>query len=172
MRGLIQATVKAAPAPEPRASVRKQPPRPVTDRAIPEAIYADLLGKPYEADARGPEAYDCLGLALVIARRLGKQVPDFVSSEETLHAQLGTGGTTLADCPQIARPEPGCVALLRISPSEHHLAFMVDEFRMIHTLRDVGCAIERINSNLWHRKVIGFYRLSVETVSERGVNPL
>jgi cell wall-associated NlpC family hydrolase len=159
MSRLIQATVKPLrinnPMPSPRlVPVGKLP-------ALALAIYADLPGKPYVADARGPESFDCVGLALEIARRLGKQVPDYVSSEAELHAQLGAGAATLADCPQIAQPEPGCVVLLRMSASEHHLAFMVDEHRMIHTLKGVGCVIERINSQLWQRKVIGYYSLAV-----------
>jgi len=160
MSRLIKATVKPERQSIPRTSVFGHPAhRMLADRMIPLAVYADLLGKPFAPGARGLESFDCVGLALEMARRLGKQLPNFISSEAELHAQLGTGGATLADLPQIARPEPGCIVLLRISPTEHHVAFMIDEYRMIHTLKDVRCAIERINSNLWQRKVIGFYRL-------------
>jgi hypothetical protein len=129
--------------------------------ALDSGIYADLIGKPFATGARGPDAYDCVGLALEIARRLGKTVPDYVSSEAELHSQLAAGGAALADCPQIQRPVPGCAVLLRMTPSQHHLAFMVDEYRMIHTTAATRCVIERVNSALWHRKVIGYYSLEV-----------
>jgi hypothetical protein len=158
---LVHATVKTLqPRAATAASASAKPARnALSDRALASSIFADLLGKPFAAGARGPESYDCVGLAMVIAGRLGKQVPSYVSSEAELHAQLGAGGATLADCPQIPRPVSGCAVLLRILPNQHHLAFMVDESRMIHTTEATGCVIERVNSPLWQRKVIGYYSL-------------
>jgi hypothetical protein len=127
--------------------------------AVQARIYADLLGKPWRRGARGPEAYDCLGLALEIARRLGRTFPAYVSTEAELHAQLGSGGGTLADCPRIAAPEPGAVALLRMSVGEHHLAFLVDRYRMIHTTEATGCVVERILEPMWQRRIMGYFRL-------------
>jgi uncharacterized protein YfaT (DUF1175 family) len=131
----------------------------LTHRGLTSAIFSDLIGKPFLDGARGPAQYDCVGLAMEIARRLGKDVPSYVSSEQELHKQLAQGGTSFADCQQINRAEPGCVVLLRMKPNQHHLAFMVDDYRMIHTTAKTGCVIERVNSILWQRKVIGFYRL-------------
>ena len=131
----------------------------LTHRGLKPEIFVDLLGKPFVEGARGPAGYDCVGLALEMARRLGKQVPDYVSSEAELHRQLAADAAALADCPQISRPVPGCAVLLRVSPSQHHLALMVDEYRMIHTTAKTGCVIERVNSALWQRRVIGYYSL-------------
>jgi cell wall-associated NlpC family hydrolase len=157
-RGLIAAAMKPARQAVPTAF--SQPTRQaLAAYALAASMYADLLGKPFVAGGRGPANYDCVGLALEMARRLGKTLPNYLSSETELHAQLGAGGATLAGLPQIARPVPGCLVLLRISPADHHIGIMVDEFRMIHTLSGVGCVIERILSNLWQRKVIGFYSL-------------
>jgi cell wall-associated NlpC family hydrolase len=157
---LVRATVKAArPRPAAPSLASLKPAHRASVHALASSVYADLLGKPFVAGARGPDSYDCVGLAMVIAQRLGKQVPAYVSSEAELHAQLGAGGASLADCPQIPRPVPGCAVLLRISPNQHHLAFMVDESRMVHTTQATGCVIERVNSPLWQRKVIGYYSL-------------
>lgn len=127
--------------------------------ALPLELYKDLLPKPFIDKGRGPDGYDCVGLAIEVARRLGKQVPDYVSSEEELHAQLGKGAATFADLPKIPRAEPGCVVLLRMRPDQHHLAIMIDEYRMLHASRQTGCVVERVLSPLWSRKVIGYYRL-------------
>jgi cell wall-associated NlpC family hydrolase len=155
---LINAVVKA-----PRKA-EAPPAGPVTRAAqapaIALAVYADLLGKPFKDGARGPDAFDCVGLALEMAKRVGKALPAYLSSEDELHAQLGPGAASLADLPQVAKPEPGSIVLLRISPVEHHIAFMVDEFRMIHTMRGIDVSIERVFSNLWQRKVIGYYRIT------------
>ncbi len=127
--------------------------------SISPRIYADLLGKPFARGARGPAAYDCLGLALEIARRLGRRFPAFVSSEEELHAQLGAGACSLADCPRVSRPDPGCAVLLKMAPDQHHIAFMIDRFRMIHTTEATGCVIERTLEPMWARRIMGYYKL-------------
>lgn len=158
---LIQATVKPARSTSKPAALGAQKPahQSLAARSIPSTAYADLLGKPFADGARGPASYDCVGIALAVAARLGKQLPNYLSSETELHAQLGANGSTLAGCVQIARPEPGCLALFRMSSSEHHIGIMADEYRMVHSLKGIGCVIERVMSNLWQRKVMGFYRL-------------
>ena len=46
----------------------------------------DLLGKPYKAHARGPNAFDCYGLVIEIEKRLGHDMPD-------LYKRLAEGET-------------------------------------------------------------------------------
>lgn len=36
----------------------------------------DILGKPYKAHARGPNAFDCYGLVIEVEKRLGHTMPD------------------------------------------------------------------------------------------------
>lgn len=45
--------------------------------------YFDLLGKPFVRGARGPDTYDCYGLAMEMFRRAGIVVPDFTSPGTT-----------------------------------------------------------------------------------------
>lgn len=161
MSHLIRATVKplrnaGAAVPRPAAPARAA----VAHHSIAPALYADLMSKPFTPGGRGPVSFDCVGLAVELAARQGRVLPAFVSSEAELHRQLGYEGATLADLPQIAHPVPGCIVLLRISGTEHHIGTMIDQYRMIHILRGSHVTIERINSTLWHRKVIGFYSLS------------
>ena len=140
-----------------------------TKSGLSAQLFSDLIGKPFVAGARGPASYDCVGLAVEMARRLGKQVPDYVSSEAELHSQLAAEGAALADCPQIPRPVPGCAVLLRMTPSQHHLSFMVDEYRMIHTTAATGCIVERLNSPLWQRRVLGYYSLNLSNTGTQGL---
>ncbi len=126
---------------------------------IPARIYADLIGKPFERGARGPERYDCLGLALEMARRLGKHPPNYLSDEEELHRQLAVDGSALADCVRVIDARPGCVVLLRMNENLRHLAFMLDGYRMLHTTARTGCVIERVTDPLWKPRVLGFYSL-------------
>jgi cell wall-associated NlpC family hydrolase len=55
-------------------------------------LYADLLGKPFADGGRGPDSFDCVGLAIEVQRRRGLDIPDFVSSQAELHRQMAAGG--------------------------------------------------------------------------------
>lgn len=123
-------------------------------------LYADLIGKPYREDARGPEAYDCLGLAIELQRRQGRDVPNFRSTAEEFAAQYGEG--LLGPCVQISAPVPGCAALFRMIDDERHLGTMLDRFCMMHTqaARRAGAGsavIEQIRMTPWERRLLGFY---------------
>lgn len=126
---------------------------------IPPRLYADLLSKRFEPEGRGPDAYDCVGLAIEVARRMGCRLPDFISSEDEFHAQLGGGATRFADLERIEAPEPGCIVALEMRPDQHHIAIMIDQFRFLHASRQMGIVVERVLSPSWQRKIIGFYRL-------------
>jgi cell wall-associated NlpC family hydrolase len=127
--------------------------------ALAPRIFADLIGKPFEKGARGPDKFDCVGLAMEVAKRLGKQLPAYVSTEDELHAQLGTGGAVLADCPRVSEPHAGCAVLMRMKPNVHHLGVMVDQYRLLHAYITTGVIVERINSPIWNRRILGFYSL-------------
>lgn len=128
--------------------------------AIAPRLYIDLIGKPWLRGARGPEAYDCLGLVLEVARRLGRPLPAYVSDAAELHRQLAEGGAALGGLPEIDGPEPGAVALLRGLPA--HLGIMLDRYWMLHSVEGIGCLRERIASPTLARRIAGFYRLEAQ----------
>jgi cell wall-associated NlpC family hydrolase len=133
----------------------------LTDHLLPTRLYADLVGKPFVEGGRGPYGYDCVGLATVIQRRRGFDVPDFLSSEAELHRQIAAGGF-IADCKRMGEPEPGCVALIKMGAQEHHLGVMVSRYRMIHTTAQTkGVVIESILGPLWMRRILGFFVIEV-----------
>jgi cell wall-associated NlpC family hydrolase len=52
------------------------------------AFYESLIGKPYRIGARGPEAYDCYGLARHIQQEMAAvEMPDVAFAEPTTRAQ-------------------------------------------------------------------------------------
>jgi cell wall-associated NlpC family hydrolase len=122
-------------------------------------LFFDLIGTPYVACGRGPAGYDCVGLAIELQRRMGRSVPDFISSEAELHRELAAGGF-LYGCSRLEHAEAGCVALFRVGVNEHHLGTMIDAFRMLHTQAQTGGAvIETILGPLWGRRLLGYYAL-------------
>lgn len=128
-------------------------------RALPAALYADLVGKPFERGARGPYAYDCVGLAAELQRRRGVCLPGFLSDEAELHRQLAAGGV-LSDTRRLDGPEAGCIVLVRMLEDERHIGVMLDPFRMLHTTEQTKAAvIERTLDPLWKRRILGFYTM-------------
>lgn len=130
---------------------------------LPAAIYRDLVGKPFVKDARGPNSFDCLGLAMEIARRRGFAIPEYESTAQELARSAREGA--LGPCVQIERPEPGAVVLLRSvgGPADRHIAVMLDHRRMIHACEIAGqVVIENLIFSGWSRRLLGFYRLEAK----------
>lgn len=119
--------------------------------ALPLSLWIDLLGKPWRKDARGPEAYDCVGLLLEIERRLGYPVPAYASEVREL--------ATAMECWEpVSEPVPGDAILIRSVDPRWHIGVVSGGGWMIHALQGVGVVKERYNSFPWQHRIEGFYR--------------
>ena len=125
--------------------------------ALPPALYADLVGKPFARDGRGPEAYDCLGLVMAVLRRNGVALPAYASTPEELARQHTEG--MLGPCYRLERADTGAVVLLRgLRPDERHLGLMLDRWHMLHASEDAGQVVkENLQRSIWGRRVLGYY---------------
>lgn len=121
--------------------------------------YADLLGKSFAYGGRGPEVYDCYGLALEVCRRGGVILPPWRSVCEVtgIQAEFEQGKMLFEELPS---PQPLCLVLLMVRPPYvSHCGVMLDRIRMIHITESTSVAVERIDSLAWRRRVCGFWRL-------------
>ena len=127
-------------------------------QALPRSLYADLLGKPFVEGARGPEAYDCVGLAMELERRRGAVLPAYLSDAAELHRQLAAGGA-FSECERLPFPTAGCAVLMRsLGGPARHIGVMLDPVRMIHaSLPAKSVVIEALARSLWGARVLGFY---------------
>lgn len=121
-------------------------------------MWSDLLGKDFAYGAKGPQAYDCYGLAQEVWRRLGKSLPDQYPSTDMPECndhsiEDGVGMLTKVDGPQ-----PGALVTFRmVPPWVSHLGVMLDRTRFIHILSKRSVTIERIDNVYWRGKVAGYY---------------
>lgn len=116
------------------------------------ALWLDLLGKPFRDGARGPEAYDCVGVFLEIQRRLGRDIAAWGSHTRLLAAAKEQWALTAA-------PEPGDGILLHSINPPWHIATVCGHGYMIHAHPDCGSVVrERYNRFPWHNRIEGFYR--------------
>ena len=120
---------------------------------LPMAVWLDLLGKPFEDGARGPAAYDCVGLMLEVERRLGITLPPWGSDPRELAGAM-------AHWEKVTDPQPGDAILMDAVDQRYrwHIGVVAGGGWMIHAREGVGVVRERHNSFPWHNRVRGFYR--------------
>jgi cell wall-associated NlpC family hydrolase len=119
--------------------------------ALPYALWADLLGKPWRKDARGPDAYDCVGLLLEIERRLDHPVPDYASDTHAV-------ALAVAQWKLVTDPAPGDAILIRSANPRWHIGVVCGDGAMLHCREGIGVVKERYNSFPWKARIEGFYR--------------
>ncbi|WP_298434601.1 NlpC/P60 family protein [Geobacter sp.] len=123
-----------------------------------EVDCTDLLGRPFAYGGRGPDAYDCYGLAMEVCRRAGIDLPEWRSVCEPVLIQDGfEAGKEFFE--ELAGPQPFCIVLLMVRPPYvSHCGVMLDGGRFIHIMERTRVTIERIDGLAWRRRVRGFYR--------------
>jgi cell wall-associated NlpC family hydrolase len=74
-----------------------------------------FIGRPYRADACGPEAFDCKGLVRAVQRAVwGRDVPPLADARAALRDAAAAGWA-----PTDAAPEPGDVLLVHAVDGPH-----------------------------------------------------
>jgi len=127
--------------------------------------HIDLLGKPFEYGARGPDAFDCYGLACELYRRSGLQLPDYESSDQP-EAQ----GSSFIDganryLTPVADKQPLDLILFQIVPRYvSHCGVYLGHGRFIHVMHKIRVAVEELASPVWEKRIRGIYRFTGERV--------
>jgi cell wall-associated NlpC family hydrolase len=126
------------------------------------ALFDDLIGTPFAYGGRGPDAYDCYGLALEIKRRLGQLPPDFdhPQTPEEIHRVILSARDRFVSLPH---PSPFCFVTftLRFPFTSHVGIVMEDKYRFIHVMEKANVCIERLDSLTWKRRITGYYEWQV-----------
>lgn len=125
-----------------------------------QATISDLLGKPFTDGGRGPDAYDCWGLACEVFRRYGIELPDYQVScyapeqiDSTYRDQV-SGWVRVSGIP----PVPSLV-VIRFNQVIfcNHVGVYIGDGRFIHAREKTGVCVESVNHIYWARKVEGYY---------------
>lgn len=120
--------------------------------------WMNYLGKPYRFGGRGPEAYDCWGLARAIYRDLGIELPEFESMDEPAErqAQADLAAPSFA---ALDKPSPLCLVAIRIHPRfvTHVGVVTEDRARFCHITKGANVTIERLDAPLWAKRIAGYY---------------
>lgn len=120
-------------------------------------VYADLVGKPFAENARGPQAYGCVGLLLEVMRRMGRALPRYAETEAALRLAIGEMG----EWEKVDIPRPGDAVLLRSNDPDWHVGVTIDQQHMVHAHPHAGVVVERMDGPLYRRRIEGFYRCAI-----------
>lgn len=120
--------------------------------------YTDLLGKEFQYGGRGPEAYDCYGLAAEICRRAGRILPawESVAGSALIDSEISRAKPLFRELPG---PEPFCLVTFMIRPpfTSHIGAVLEDRRRFIHIARKLRVCVERLDDPAWSRRITGYF---------------
>lgn len=121
--------------------------------------YIDLLGKPFEYGGRGPDAFDCYGLAVELCRRAGITLPDYASDPDP--AFQGNGFLHGAEhyFDRVTQPGPLDIILFQVMPRYiTHCGVYVGHGRFVHILQKTSVTCEELASPVWQHRQRGVYR--------------
>lgn len=129
----------------------------------------DLIGKKFERGARGPEKYDCHGLAIEVFRRFGIDFPDKdiagMAAEAVttmLNEELDHHINVLKDWEPIEKPEVPCLIILKGHfQFANHLGVYIGKGRFIHAAENkyggMVC-VNRLSDPTWRMRIAGYYK--------------
>ena len=122
--------------------------------------FSDLLGKGFKFEARGPDKYDCWGICMEVSKRTGKPLPSYQSYEDLGLRNLEIRSRGDSDFVKLQKPEPFCIiAFHSLSKYVTHMGIVLEDCkRFIHIREQTSVCIERINTQVWQRKLQGFYK--------------
>jgi cell wall-associated NlpC family hydrolase len=118
----------------------------------------DLIGVPFVDGGRGPDGYDCWGLAREVFRREGIELRDY---KVCCYDSGAVSTLFLEDLSQWRRcnpPEvPSIVAIKLNFPAVSHVGVYIGDGKFLHTRDKTGVVIERLDATQWRHRVEGFY---------------
>jgi len=121
-------------------------------------MFSDLLGKEFLYGARGPDAYDCYGLAREVGRRVDIYFPPKVSYTTPRDID-GLIEEEARRWKKLEAPELYClVAFSLVHPYVNHVGVVLEYNRFIHIMHNTRVTIERFDKDPWVNKVRGFYQ--------------
>lgn len=122
--------------------------------------YADLLGLPFVYGGRGPDHYDCYGVAIELYRRAGIDLPDYTSTDDPQQqGLLFADGAERYFMAVHGIPQPLDIALFRLSKGYWHCGVVVDGYeRFIHITEKTSISCEELHDPVWQPRLAGLYR--------------
>jgi cell wall-associated NlpC family hydrolase len=120
---------------------------------------ADLIGKPFADGGRGPDAFDCWGLAQEVYRRFGVCLPDYRIPAFNKAGIFNCYQAVKSNYIEVSGNLPvPCLVFLRFnSPVGNHVGIYLGDGKFIHARQKTGICIERLDHLAYKRCILGYY---------------
>lgn len=128
--------------------------------------YLDLIGVKFEYGGRGPDSYDCYGLAIECFRRMGMEIPDYRSPTvlreiaEMVAAEKYRWKTIAAktgkEVVSAQHLQPGRLIELRVKGLACHVGFIHRPRKFLHAMEDCQAVVQNDLAD-WREKILGVY---------------
>ncbi len=125
------------------------------------------VGLPFKSCGRGPDGYDCWGLArLFYSIEYGIDLPSYVDEYSASNKKTETSRTIEAHWDEWSRISQGqekCgdIIVLRLSGFPTHIGVVIRKGIMLHILEGTNAVIESYRGALWKNRIIGIFRHSL-----------
>lgn len=121
------------------------------------------IGIPYAHKGRTRAGVDCWGLVrLVFELEFGVRLPSYLegyaSAEERAEMAALISAESQSTWMTTDEPRLGDVALLNIMGQASHVAIVVKPGLMLNVRKGSNVCLERYDSSIWHKRLLGFYR--------------
>ena len=119
----------------------------------------DLIGKPFDPEGYGPDAYSCYGLLCEVYKRYGIELPiTNISVTMCKQASMKEIQEHMAKWEPIFIPEVPCGVLIRSTNPDFadHIGVYIGSGKMLHITIARRAVVDRISE--WENKIIGYYR--------------
>lgn len=122
--------------------------------------YKDFIGIPFRFRGRSMDGVDCLGLVVMYLRTRGFYIPDRDHLPMTHDRQpdyMDRAIEALSKyCVRVEEILPDDILLMRLPGGYTHMGVMVDDFNMLHVLKDRPSGLEPALK--YGRRVVAVFR--------------
>lgn len=125
----------------------------------------EVLGWPYQKGGRDRTGIDCFGLFKYVQNELGRPVPDFDYVEETTRTVFAANFAEYLNEIKQEDLKPGDVVTFytRLGSAEMvHIGTAMSQFRVLHTDREVGPVISRLDRGPLSRTKVRFFEFRLD----------
>ncbi len=121
------------------------------------------IGIPYVDRGRDPEVgLDCWGLPLCFYREvLGVELPTLLDHYKTACDYAAVSELVLAErrgWTEVRWPVYGDLVTLKVHGMPWHVGIILDQRHFLHTLRDVGSCVARLDSPMWIKRIDSYWK--------------
>jgi cell wall-associated NlpC family hydrolase len=126
--------------------------------------YSKLLATRFKDGGRGPDEYDCWGMAMAVSKLFGINLPDFKVGcwDHAAKAAIVEHEETTNEWQRLPSAEPGCLVLMatqaRWPGLITHVGVYLGADRVLHTAANTGPVVVRTTDPVYGPKIVGYYK--------------